>query len=87
MANEITIVKIPREKLYPAEFVAHEKVSLRTVRRWTTGDNPRLPIEKRSIQKGNKKATGRVRILYLQWKEKQVREALGHSRFQIVVGA
>lgn len=87
MANEITIVKIPREKLYAAEFAAAEGVSLRTVRRWTTGDCPCLPIEKRATPKGSKKASGRVRILYLQWKEKQVREALGHSRFQIVVGA
>ncbi len=87
MANEITIVKIPREKIYASEFAALEGVSIRTIRRWTTGENPRLPIEARTIEKGKKKATGRVKILYAQWKEKQVKEALGHSRFQIIVGA
>ncbi|MFD1804546.1 hypothetical protein ACFSFZ_20465 [Mixta tenebrionis] len=87
MTSEITIVKIPREKVYAAEFAALEGVSLRTVRRWTTGENPCLPIEARRIKKGKRRATGRVRILYAQWKERQVREALGHSRFQIIVGA
>lgn len=87
MANEITIVKIPREKVYASEFAALEGVSIRTIRRWTTGDNPCLPIETRTIRKGQHKATGRVKILYAQWKEKQVKEALGHSRFQIIVGA
>lgn len=87
MASEITIVKIPREKVFPKEFAALERVSMSTVRRWTTGNNPCLPIEPRVIQPGRQRASGLVRILYAQWKEKQVREALGHSRFQIVIGS
>lgn len=86
MASEITIVKIPREKVYPEEFASLEGVSLSTVRRWTTGNSPCLPIEPRVIKPGRVRAGGRVRILYAQWKEKQVRDALGHSRFQIIVG-
>lgn len=87
MASEITIVKIPREKVYPEEFASLEGVSLSTVRRWTTGNSPCLPIEPRVIKPGRVRAGGRVRILYAKWKEKQVRDALGHSRFQIIVGA
>lgn len=40
MASEITIVKIPREKVYLEEFASLEGVSLSTVRRWTTGPEP-----------------------------------------------
>ncbi|HHH1685331.1 TPA: hypothetical protein ACPZTF_003260 [Yersinia enterocolitica] len=87
MASEITIVKIPSEKVFVKEFAALERVSMATVRRWTTGNNPCLPIEPRVIKPGRQRASGSVRILYAQWKEKQVREALGHSRFQIVIGA
>ncbi|ELO74787.1 putative prophage excisionase [Salmonella enterica subsp. enterica serovar Enteritidis str. SARB17] len=28
-----------------------------------------------------------VRIYYARWKEEQLRKALGHSRFQLVIGA
>ena len=87
MANEITIVKIPSEVVYPKEFAQLERVSMATVYRWTTGNSPCLPIERRVIKTGRKRAGGKVRILYLQWKEQQVRYALGHSRFQIIVGA
>ncbi|CAM4073738.1 hypothetical protein [Serratia silvae] len=87
MANEITIVKIPREIVFAEEFAAMEGVSVRTVYRWTTGDSPCLPIVPRSISKGKKRAGGRVRILYAKWKEQQMKLALGHSRFQIIVGA
>ncbi|WP_338560640.1 hypothetical protein [Erwinia sp. E_sp_B04_7] len=87
MANEITIIKIPSEVVYPKEFALLERVSMATVYRWTTGNSPRLPIERRVIRPGCQRAGGKVRILYLQWKEAQVRKALGHSRFQIIVGA
>jgi hypothetical protein len=87
MASEITIVKIPSEVVYPSEFAQLERVSMATVYRWTTGNNPCLPIERRVIKPGRKRAGGKVRILYLQWKEQQVRHALGHSRFQIIIGA
>ena len=50
MASEITIVKIPSEKVFAKEFAALERVSMSTVRRWTTGDNPCLPIEPRVIK-------------------------------------
>ena len=36
MASEITIVKIPSEIVSPHEFAALERVSIATVRRWTT---------------------------------------------------
>ncbi len=50
MASEITIVKIPSEIVSPHEFAALERVSIATVRRWTTGENPCLPIEPRVIK-------------------------------------
>ncbi|GKV90045.1 hypothetical protein HER17_18665 [Pectobacterium carotovorum] len=87
MASEITIVKIPSETVYPEEFAELERVSMATVRRWTTGNAPCLPIEPREIKPGRKRASGRVRIYYARWKEEQLRKSLGHSRFQIVIGA
>lgn len=86
MASEITIVKIPSERVSPHEFAALERVSMATVRRWTTGNNPCLPIEPRIIKPGRIRAGGSVWILYAQWKEKQMRKALGHSRFQLIIG-
>lgn len=87
MASEITIVKIPSEIVSPHEFAALERVSIATVRRWTTGENPCVPIEPRVIKPGCKRAGGLVRILYAKYKEAQVRKALGHSRFQIIIGS
>ncbi|WP_433647143.1 hypothetical protein [Kosakonia pseudosacchari] len=87
MASEITIVKIPSEIVSPHEFATLERVSIATVRRWTTGDRPYLPIEPRVIKPGRKRAGGMVRIYYARWKEEQLRKALGHSRFQLVIGA
>ncbi|MOA45601.1 hypothetical protein D3C78_1680100 [compost metagenome] len=57
------------------------------MRRWTTGDSPCLPIEARVIKPGRKRASGMVRIYYARFKEEQLRKALGHSRFQLVIGA
>ncbi|EAA3735492.1 MULTISPECIES: hypothetical protein [Enterobacteriaceae] len=87
MASEITIVKIPSEIVSPHEFAALERVSIATVRRWTTGDNPCIPIEPRVIKPGRKRASGMVRIYYARWKEEQLRKSLGHSRFQLVIGS
>jgi hypothetical protein len=64
---------------------ALEGVSDRTVRRWTTGDNPCVPIETRVIILV-KKATAWFAFT-TRWKEEQLRKALGHSRFQLVIGA
>ncbi|AOM42215.1 hypothetical protein [Xenorhabdus hominickii] len=86
MASEITIVKIPSEIVSPYEFSALERVSIATVRRWTTGNNPCVPIEPRVIKPGNIRASGMVRIYYARWKEEQLRKSLGHSRFQLIIG-
>ena len=87
MASEIAIFKVPSPIVTTDEFAALEGVSKRTVYRWTTGDNPRLPIEPRTIRKGCSKASGPIRIYYARWKEDQLRKALGHSRFQLIIGA
>lgn len=87
MTSEIAIFKVPAPIVTTEQFAVLEGVSLRTVYRWTTGDNPRLPIEPRTIRKGCIKAGGPIRIYYARWKEDQLRKALGHSRFQLVIGA
>ncbi|AJK16231.1 TPA: hypothetical protein ACJFUB_001771 [Yersinia enterocolitica] len=80
-------IKIPRETVFPEEFAALEGVSVRTVYRRTTGNDACIPIEPRTIKKGNKRASGPIKILYARYKELEARKALGHSRFQIVIGA
>ncbi len=87
MASEIAIIKLPAPIITLRQFAELEGVSYRTARRWSTGDNPRLPIEPRVIRKGCKRAGGQVRVLYVRYKENQMRLALGHSRFQIIIGA
>ncbi|MGL4925640.1 MAG: hypothetical protein ACRC4K_02215 [Plesiomonas shigelloides] len=86
MASEIAIVKIPAAVVSLAQFAKLEGISNRTAYRWTTGDAPKVPIEKRIIKKGSKKAGGPIRIYYARWKEEQLRAAFGHSRFQLVIG-
>lgn len=51
MASEIAIIKVPAPIVTLQQFAELEGVSYRTARRWTTGDNPRLPIEPRVIRK------------------------------------
>ncbi|WP_145495256.1 hypothetical protein [Yersinia bercovieri] len=85
MASEIAIIKIPAPVVSLEVFAKLEGVSKRTAYRWTTGDNPRVPIEKRVIRKGCKKAGGPIRIYYARWKEEQLRNALGHARFQLII--
>lgn len=80
-------IKIPRATVFPEEFAALEGISLRTVYRKTTGDNPCIPIEPRKIKKGHKRAGGPVKILYARYKELEAKKNLGHSRFEIVIGA
>ncbi|EAP4529472.1 TPA: hypothetical protein ACIULE_000765 [Salmonella enterica subsp. enterica serovar Java] len=87
MASEIAIFKIPAPVVSLQQFAELEGVSERTAYRWTTGDNQCVPIEPRKIRKGCKKAGGPVRIYYARWKEDQLRKVLGHSRFQLVIGA
>jgi hypothetical protein len=87
MASEIAIIKVPAPIITLQQFAELEGVSERTAYRWTTGDNPCVPIEPRTIRKGCKKAGGPIRIYYARWKEDQLRKALGHSRFQLVIGA
>lgn len=87
MASEIAIIKVPAPIVTLQQFAELEGVSERTAYRWTTGDNPCVPIEPRTIRKGCKKAGGPIRIYYARWKEEQMRKALGHSRFQLVIGS
>ncbi|HHN8599144.1 TPA: hypothetical protein ACRR0J_004093 [Enterobacter hormaechei] len=87
MASEITILKIPAAIVTLQQFAELEGISVRTAYRWTTGDNPCVPIEPRKIRNGCKKAGGPIRIYYARWKEEQLRKALGHSRFQLVIGS
>ncbi|ADX32455.1 Cox-like excisionase and repressor [Erwinia phage ENT90] len=86
MASEIAIFTVPAPIVTTKEFAKLEGVSVRTVYRWTTGDNPKLPIETRTIPKGCSKAGSPIRIYYARWKEEQLRKALGHSRFQLIIG-
>lgn len=55
MASEITILKIPAAIVTLQQFAELEGISVRTAYRWTTGDNPCVPIEPRKIRKGCKK--------------------------------
>lgn len=55
MASEIAIIKIPAPIVTLQQFAELEGVSERTAYRWTTGDNPCVPIEPRTIRKGCKK--------------------------------
>ncbi|MFJ5318305.1 hypothetical protein GMW39_15460 [Pectobacterium parmentieri] len=87
MASEIAIIKIPAPIVTLQQFAELEGVSYRTARRWTTGDSPCVPIEPRKIRKGCKRPSGPVRVYYARWKEDQMRQALGHSRFQLIIGA
>lgn len=51
MTCEIAIIKVPSPVVTAEQFAALEGVSVRTVYRWTTDDNPQLPIEPRTIRK------------------------------------
>jgi len=77
MTTQISI-RIPRESVTPKEFAALEDVKVCTVYSWCA--KGLLPI------KTKKNAHGRTRIHYLQYKQKTVSEALGHSRFEIIIG-
>ncbi len=63
MAFEIAIIKVPAPIVTLQQFAELEGVSERTAYRWTTGDNPCVPIEPRTIRKGCKKAGGPIRII------------------------
>lgn len=85
MATETAIIKIPSAVINLQEFARLERISMRTAYKWTTGETPKVPIEKRIINKGKTKAGGNVRVYYARYKEQQAKEAFGHSRFQIVI--
>lgn len=74
MASEIAIIKIPAPIVSLQQFAELEGVSERTAYRWTTGDNPRVPIEQRVIRKGCKKRVARfVSITHAGKKSKCVK--------------
>ncbi len=84
MAALITI-KIPRERVTPKEFAILEGMSVHTVYKWTSLG--KLDIAPKSIGAGKTRAGGHTKILYARYKEKMTALSLGHSRFQIIVGA
>ncbi|KGA77514.1 putative protein apl [Yersinia enterocolitica] len=84
MAALITI-KIPRECVSPREFAQLEGLAEDTVRKLTRSG--KLPIAPKTISPGKKRAGGPTQILYARYKEARTRMALGHSRFEIVIGA
>lgn len=77
MATQISIY-IPKAKVTPNEFEALEGVRVRTVYSWC--EKGRLSIDKKSHK------NSRTLIHYLKYKEREVRQALGHNRFEIIIG-
>lgn len=77
MAAMISIF-IPKAKVTPKEFSELQGVKVRTVRSWC----------EKGILSQDKKAhkNSRTSIHYLKFIERQARQALGHNRFQIIVG-
>lgn len=78
MTTQISI-RIPRETVTPKEFAELEGIKVCTVYAWCS--KGLLPI------KSKNNAHGRTRIHYAQYKQKSMAEALGHSRFEIIIGA
>ncbi|MDR6350698.1 Rha family transcriptional regulator [Pantoea sp. SORGH_AS_0659] len=77
MAASISIY-IPKAKVTPKEFSELQGVKVRTVYSW---------CEKGILSKDKKDhKNGRTSIHYLKFIERQTRQALGHNRFQIIVG-
>lgn len=77
MATTISIY-IPKAKVTPKEFSELQGVKVRTVRSWY--EKGLLSLDKKEHK------NGRVAIHYLKYIERQTRQALGHDRFQIIVG-
>jgi phage terminase Nu1 subunit (DNA packaging protein) len=77
MATMISIY-IPKAKLSPKEFAELHGMNIRTVRLWC--EKGILTQDKKS----NKHS--RTSIHYLKYIERQTRQAVGHNRFQIIVG-
>lgn len=77
MATLISIY-IPKAKLTTKEFADLHGMKPRTVRSW---------CEKGILSQDKKNhKNGRNTIHYLKYIERQTRQALGHNRFQIIVG-
>ena len=77
MTSMISIY-IPKAKVSPKEFSELQGVTTRTVWNWC----------QKGILTQDKKAKpgSRTSIHYLKFVERQTRQALGHNRFQIIVG-
>ncbi|MGP2800956.1 Rha family transcriptional regulator [Serratia ureilytica] len=77
MSTQISI-RIPRAVVSPGEFAELEGIKRRTAYSWC--EKGLLPIQPK------KNAHSRTKIYYAQYKQKQLSESLGHSRFEIVIG-
>ncbi len=77
MSTKISI-RIPRAVVSPGEFAALEGIKRRTAYSWC--EKGLLPIQPK------KNAHSRTKIYYAQYKQKQLSESLGHSRFEILIG-
>jgi predicted site-specific integrase-resolvase len=76
MSTQISI-RIPRAVVTPGQFALLEGISRRTVYSWC--EKGLLPCEPK------KTAKSRSRIYYAKYKQKQTEDALGHSRFEIII--
>lgn len=77
MSTQISI-RIPRAVVSPGEFAKLEGISRSTVYSWCF--KGLLPIHPKS------NAHARTKIYYLKYKQQQLTESLGHSRFEIAIG-
>jgi hypothetical protein len=79
MSTDISIC-VPKELATPAEFAEWEGLNRGSVYQKIFHGK----ISKYVVKKEKNK--GRVSIRYLMYKTDQLREALGHSNFRIIVG-
>lgn len=82
MSTTITI-RIPRDRVSPAEFAGLEGFSVSNVYKKTV--EGLLPIAPKTINPGCKRPGGKTEILYGKYREEKARLSLGHSNFEIVV--
>ncbi|EON87839.1 helix-turn-helix domain-containing protein [Plesiomonas shigelloides] len=79
MTAQISI-RIPSALVSPSEFARLEGISRNTVYAWCC----RGTLAKYMQPKTNGRA--RTKIYYAKYKLNQMTEALGHSRFEIIIG-
>ncbi|CAI1905092.1 MULTISPECIES: hypothetical protein [Serratia] len=77
MSTQISI-RIPSAVVSPGEFAKLEGITRRTAYSWC--EKGLLPLHPK------KNAHSRTKIYYAQYKQKQISQSLGHSRFEILIG-